>query len=164
MVVPLKASEKELRFTRSAQAVPFWLASSVCMGVAVTLTATSFYRDVNPQLPHPLWALMPLVLSFALARLAWWLTRHSYLILTPLGVEIFPFFHAARDMRMIAWSEISSAEVDKKNTHLTLHYSPEKTAGVHLTLAPICAARRELLVKAIYGRVPVCRVPGEVQD
>jgi hypothetical protein len=37
---------------------------------------------------------------------------------------------------------------------LTLHFSAEKTAGIHLALSPIAKDRRELLAKAIRGRLP----------
>ena len=95
MAAGVQSPEKELRFTRSGQAVVFWVASAVLTAVAVTLAATSVYRDINPDLPHPAWALIPLVLAVVAARLAVNLTRHAYLILTPLGIEIFPFFRPA---------------------------------------------------------------------
>lgn len=152
MVAGIQAPEKELRFTRSGQAVSFWLAAAVLAAVAVTLIATSFYRDVNLRLPHPAWALLPLAGAVVLFRLAWRLTRHAYLILTPLGIEIFPFFRPGRGMRLVAWQEIDSVEVDAAHTRLTLHHDAAKTSGIHLSLRPIRADRRELLVKALAGR------------
>jgi hypothetical protein len=153
MAGAVQSPEKELRFTRSGQAVVFWLLAAVFAAVAVTLCSTSLYRDINPALPHPAWGLLPLFLAVAFTRLAVGLTRHAYLILTPLGIEIFPFFRPARGMRLLTWQEVAAAEADESCTLLTLHHNPEKTSGVRLSLKPIRADRRELLVKAVTGRV-----------
>jgi len=145
--------EKELRFTRAGQARGFWILAAVLAGTGFTLAATAVYRDVNPELPHAAWALLPLVGSLILARLAWRLTRHAYLILTPLGIEVFPFFRPASGMNVIFWQEIHSAEVDPRHRLLTLHHNAGKTSGVRLTLRPIHPERRELLARAVLGRL-----------
>ena len=59
--------EKELRFTRSGQAVVFWLLAAMLAGTAVTLGLSSLYRDINPALPHPAWVLLPLAVAFFFA-------------------------------------------------------------------------------------------------
>jgi hypothetical protein len=144
---------QELRFTRSGQAVLFWVLAAVLAAVAVTLAATSIYRDSNPQLPHPAWALVPLSLAVLAARLAAHLTRHAYLILTPLGIEIFPFFRPAAGMRLVVWQEVAAAEVNPAATLLTLHHDAAKTAGIHLSLKPIRADRRSFAAQAVIGRI-----------
>lgn len=155
MAGQLQAPEKELRFTRAGQAVTFWIAAAVLAAAGFTLMATSIYREINPALPHPLWCLLPLALSVIAARIAVHLTRHAYLILTPLGIEIFPFFRPASGMNLISWQEIHTAEVDSKLQCLTLHHNAEKNSGVHLSLRPIQAARRPLLAKAVIARTSV---------
>lgn len=145
--------EKELRFTRAGQAVWFWVLAAVLAAVAVTLAATAIYRDINPQLPHPAWTLAPLVLAGLTARLAAGLTRHAYLILTPLGIEIFPFFRPVAGMRLLVWQEVACAEVNAATSVLTLHYDAAKTSGIHLCLKPIRADRRALLAMAVIRRV-----------
>ncbi|KAB2639531.1 MAG: hypothetical protein DVB25_05480 [Verrucomicrobia bacterium] len=150
---PLHSPEKELRFTRSGQAPGFWLAAAVLASVTVTLLACALYRDVNPQLPHPAWAILPLALALLAGRTAVRLTRHAYLILTPLGIEVFPFFRPAKFMRLVPWAEISAAEMDANLTLLTLHHDAQRSCGLHLSLAPIRADRRELLAKAVAVRV-----------
>lgn len=152
MAGAVQSPETELRFTRSGQAVVFWVASAVLTAGAVTLAATSLYRGENPRLPHPLWALAPLVLALASARLAVNLTRHAYLILTPLGIEIFPFFRPAAGMRLVVWQEVHSAELNAAGTVLTLHHDAAKTSGIHLSLKPVRKDRRALLAKAVTGR------------
>ncbi len=153
MAAKIQSPEKELRFTRSGQATLFWLAAAVLVSVAVTLMATSIYRDINPALPHPLWALMPSAFAAFMVHTAIQLTRHAYLILTPLGIEIFPFFRPANGMRLVTWQEIAAAEVDENLTRLTLHHDAGKTSGIHLSLMPISLERRTLLAKAVIGRV-----------
>jgi len=153
MAAGIQSPEKELRFTRSGQAVVFWLAAAVLAAVALTLAATSIYREINPQLPHPAWAVPALLASLATARLAMFLTRRAYLILTPLGIEIFPFFRPADGMRLVLWQELHSAEVNVSRSRLTLHHDAAKSSGIHLSLRPIRAENRDLLLKALAGRV-----------
>lgn len=152
MALGIQSPDKEVRFTRSGQAVIFWLAGAVFGTAAVTLLATSTYRDINPMLPHPAWALAPLAGAVVSARLAWRLTRHAYLILTPLGIEIFPFYRPEAGMTLVSWQEVDAAEVNASRTRLSLHFDADKTSGIHLSLRPISADRRDLLIKALAGR------------
>lgn len=147
--------QKELRFTRSGQAVGFCVAGAVLCGVAVTLIATGVYRSENPELPHPAWAAPCLVLALCAFLLARTITKHAYLILTPMGLEIFPFFRPAKGMQMVFWQEISAAEIDERGKWLTLHFNDERTAGMHLSLSPVRKNLRDLLAKAVLGRVKV---------
>lgn len=153
MPLPLQAPEKELRFTRSGQAPAFWIAAAVLTAAALILGVCSSYRSIDPRLPHPAWAVPPLVLAWLAARTAVRLTRHAYLILTPLGIEIFPFFRPADGMRMIAWSEIHDAEVTADLGLLTLHHNAERSSGIHLSLKPLRADKLPLLVQALAGRI-----------
>lgn len=153
MAATIQAPEKELRFTRSGQATLFWMGAAVLAAVGITILTTAIYRDINPQLPHPAWAVAPLVLSGVMVRAAVGLTKHAYLILTPLGIEIFPFFRPSAGMRLVLWQEINHAEVDEKMTRLTLHHDPGKSSGIHLSITPIRADRRTLLAKAVIGRL-----------
>ncbi|MEO5712447.1 MAG: hypothetical protein ABIT37_03085 [Luteolibacter sp.] len=153
MAGKIQSPEKELRFTRSGQAAVFWVIAAVLAAVSVTLLATSIYRDINPLLPHPAWAVLPLVLAGVVGNFAVRLTKHAYIILTPLGIEIFPFFRPSEGMRLVTWQEIADAEVNAKITLLTLHHNAEKSSGIHLSLTPIRADRRSLLAKAVIGRL-----------
>jgi hypothetical protein len=148
---------KELRFTRSAQALMFCILGAILFGAACTLLATSIYRVINPVLPHPFWALPCLafaILAFAMAR---HLAKHAYLLLTPMGVEIFPFYRPAKNMHLIFWQEIADIEFDAKQHWATLHFNPEKTAGVHLALKPIRKTSRALLIAALALRMESAR-------
>jgi hypothetical protein len=145
---------KELRFTRSGQAIGFWVLAAAFAAAAVTLAATAIYRDSNPQLPHPVWVLLPVGLALLAVRLAVHLTRHAYLILSPLGIEIFPFFRPAARMHLVLWQEVAAAELNARMTLLTLHHNSARTSGIHLSLKPIRADLRNLLATAILRRVP----------
>ena len=146
---------KELRFTRAAQAVPFWIGAAVMGCAGLVLIAISFYRDVNPSLPHPAWAVLPILAGWVLARVALHCTRRAYIILSPLGVEIFPLIRPAKGMQMIPWGQIK--EVETGEHIVTLHFDPGRSGGIHLSLAPIPKARRHLLKEALTGRMKSIR-------
>lgn len=143
--------QKELRFTRAAQSVPFWIAAAIFGVTTIILLVLLFYRDENPALPHPLWAVIPLVLGWLCIRIAIRCTKHAYLILSPLGVEIFPFFKPASGMQMIPWSQI--AEVEAGKHVITLHFAENQSSGIHLSLSPIEKSKRPLLARALEGRI-----------
>ena len=145
--------QKELRFTRSGQAVGFCVAGAVMVGFAVTVLATGAYRATNLEFVYIAWAAPLLILAACAFFLATRLTKHAYLILTPMGLEIFPFFRPAKGMQMVFWQEISAAEIDEQGKWLTLHFNDERTAGMHLSLSPIRKKLRDLLAKAVLGRV-----------
>jgi hypothetical protein len=153
MAAQIQSPEKELRFTRSGQATFFWLAAAMLIGLGVTLLATAYYRDINPLVPRPAWALIPLTAAAGLIRLTLNLTRHAYLILTPIGIEIFPFFRPAQGMQLVMWQELHHAEVSSNFCRLTLHRDAQETSGIHLSLRPISRERRALLAKAVLGRL-----------
>lgn len=144
--------QKELRFTRAAQSAAFFITAAVLIMAGLIFFLLIPYKAENPELPHPAWGILPIAVGFAFVRLAWRCAKHAYLILTPLGIEIFPFFRPAAGMQLVPWAQITGAEVDA--SRLTLHFTPEKTSGIHLSLSPIPAARRELLARAILGRMP----------
>ncbi|MCW1923295.1 hypothetical protein OKA05_12085 [Luteolibacter arcticus] len=144
--------QKELRFTRAGQGVVFWIAAAVCVMASLVFFLLTPYRPTTPELPHPAWGFVPLGLAVVLARLAWRCTKHAYLLLSPIGVEIFPLFRPAVNMQVIPWVQIAAADID--DSRLTLHFSAEKTSGIHLSLSPIAKDRRALLAKAIQGRLP----------
>lgn len=147
------APEKELRFTRSGQAVWFWLGALALVAAAVVILIAASGRLTEPERIHAAWSVIPAVFAWICARLALRLTRHAYLILTPMGLEIFPFFRPARGMQMVGWGELSDVEVDGRVHRLTLHFDVARTSGIHLTLVPIREDLRPLLVAAVMERV-----------
>lgn len=149
----IQMTHQELRFTRARQALPFWLSGAVSFAAALTLVVTAAHRDENPLLPHPAWALLPLIGAAGCLWLAWQMTRHAYLILSPVGVEIFPLLFPSRHFAVVSWQEIDSAELSGDSRWLTLHFNRERTSGTHLTLKPIPTRQRALLAQAVLQRV-----------
>ena len=149
--MPVAEPQKELRFTRAGQAVVFWIAAAACVMAGLVFFLLTPYRADTPELPHPAWGLVPIGFAVLLMRLAWHCAKHAYLLLSPIGVEIFPFFRPGTNMQVIPWAQIVAADID--DSRLTLHFSAEKTSGIHLSLTPIAKDRRPLLVKAIRGRL-----------
>jgi hypothetical protein len=149
--MPVAEPQKELRFTRTAQATLFCVVAAVAIMAGIVFFLLIPYRKEFPDLPHPAWGWLPILAGAGLLRLAYHCVKHAYLILTPLGIEIFPFFRPAAGMQLVAWAQITGAEAE--GSRLTLHFNEEKTSGIHLSLGPIPAARRDLVTKAVLGRV-----------
>ncbi len=146
--------EKELRFTRAAQA-PLFFAVSVIFFVAtmaVFILSTQDWGMGGPLLDGWIWLCIPgLLICYALLRLGLRCTRHAYIILSPLGVEIFPFFKAKKNLQIIYWSQVADAEFSPDAQNLVLHFTEEKKSGVVASLRPIPERRRHLLEEALLG-------------
>lgn len=140
---------KELRFTRARQAVTFVVAGVLFLCVAGGLLLLWWQRTDHP----PAWwlALFPLALSWVCFRVAVQHTRHAYLLLSPIGIEIFPFFRPAQNMQLFSWAEIQHAEVSPDQRLLTLTLAGYQDAKVIISLDPVKLASRPLLAKAIGG-------------
>ena len=153
----LAEPEKELRFTRARQARLFLFFAAISFAAAATLIATA----TAPAAPPFIWApaLLLIPLSVALILLAIRCARHAYLILSPLGIEIFPFRRPEKDLRVVYWSEIADAEIAPDHRRLTLHFTAEKSAGIVISLSPILRSRRNLLQAAVEGTLSK-REPG----
>jgi len=141
---------KELRFTRSGQAQMFYILAALLLALTVALILICL-------MGHPSfhwWMTLPsLILFLASTYAALHCTRHAYLILTPLGIEIFPLIRPTKNFHLIYWSEIDHAEIEDERSLLRLHRDPNETSGLVLSLKPISQERRILLKKAILTRV-----------
>ena len=158
MPKPRKISEpeKELRFTRARQALTFVAVGVifVCVAIAIWVKATPMIGNAAgeaPAISSPWWALVPLLpalWSFWVARHC---AQHAFIILTPLGVELFPFFFPSKNMQAIYWSEIGGATVDDALRTLTLEL--DGGGKIFVALAPIATSARPLLKRAVEGRM-----------
>jgi len=146
---------KEIRFTRAGQALPLWLGAAVCLSAALALGSMRWLADDADQGPAAAWALLPATAAWILAKLAIHCTRHAYLVLTPLGLEILPLLRPATRMQLIAWGQVDDLEFT--DSRLTLHFNREKTSGVHLSLRPLRRDRRDLLKLALAGRLEAAK-------
>ena len=148
--------EKELRFTRAAQAPLFFAVSVIffVVSMAVFILLTQDWGMSGPLLVGWIWALLcalGLLFCYAFVRLGLRCTRHAYIILSPLGVEIFPFFKANKNLQIIYWSQVADAEFSPDAKNLMLHFTEEKKSGVIASLRPIPERRRHLLEEAVLG-------------
>ena len=141
--------DKEIRFTRSAQAQTFAIGGAIFIGIAATLYATAFWGTGSPV---PKWAFIPFILFAGGALfLSYHCAKHAFLILSPVGIEFFPFFKPSQNFQVWNWSEFHHAEVIEK--HLYLHLNEEETGGAVISLAPLSEKSRNLLDVAIEGRM-----------
>jgi len=150
----LAEPEKELRFTRAAQAPVFYAVSVLCFAVsmAVFILSTQDWGMGEPMLAGWLWLCVPgVILTYLSFRLGLRCTRHAYIILSPLGVEIFPFIKPEKNLQIIYWSEVADAEFSPEAKRLIIHFNQEKKSGVVVSLNPIPVMRRHLLEEAVLG-------------
>ena len=144
--------EKELRFTRAAQAPLYYGVSVVFFAISLALFILST-QDWGMEQPllHGWWWLgvVGLTLSYFMFRTGLRCTRHAYIILSPLGVEIFSFFNPRKNLQVVYWSQVVDAEI--KVGRLILHYNEEKQSGVIVSLRPIPVSRQHLLKEAVVG-------------
>ena len=141
---------KEIRFTRGAQASFFAILAAVFGGSSVFLLI--FSLNTGGTSLTFLWALAPAFISLIFFRLALRCVRHAYLIMTPIGIEIFPFFKPQDNLRVIYWSEIVRAEIDEFN-RLRICLSGNPPSGIIASLKPLLPRQRDLLAEAIDGRI-----------
>ena len=143
---------KELRFTRSHQAAHFaWgacLALAAMVGLA--LLAWSSWGKTGEPLIRVWWLpLLPLpVILGALWAVAWCAT-HAYILLSPVGVEIFPLFHPVRGYRLVPWAQITALRIERNCVVLDF----VGAGGIVLGLDPIRPSARPLLVEALQRRL-----------
>jgi len=140
---------KELRFTRSRQAVTFAVAGVLFLCFASGLGIILWWRWHSWL--TLLWLLLPLLAAWGCLRLALHLTRHAYLLLSPIGIEIFPFFRPAQQMQLFSWGEIGHAEVSDGDRLLILTLAGYEDSKVIISLDPVPLRARPLLRKAVEG-------------
>lgn len=146
--------EKELRFTRAAQAPLFFGFSALFVAVAMGMfiLSTQDWGMKAPLLDGWWWVCFPLLLiAYWMLRLGLRCTQNAYIILSPLGVEIFPFFKARENLQVIYWTQVADAEFTPDAKNLVLHFTEEKKSGVIASLKPIPSMRRHLLEEAVLG-------------
>jgi hypothetical protein len=147
--------EKEVRFTRSRQATPFWFAGLFFLVLAGGIAAASTTL-FSPPSGHRIvedgwWALLPLALGTACLWAAIHLTRHAYIILTPIGIELFPLFFPSKNLNVVYWPEIEGVSFDDARRQMVIDIAGG--SKIFLTLDPVRRDRIELLVKAAQGRM-----------
>ncbi|MCB1100705.1 MAG: hypothetical protein KDN22_34405 [Verrucomicrobiae bacterium] len=158
------APEKELRFTRARQACTFVVIGIIffCAALALFMLALPGFTGKQRPLVSSYWfAMIPLPLCAAAFWMAMRLTRHAYIILTPLGIEIFPFFRPEKNMQLLYWSEIEEAKISSDLRLLTVSHSGGSKAFV--SLDPLRKNRLPLLKRAVEGTLAQLAPPSKKQ-
>ncbi len=140
---------KELRFTRSRQAVTFVIVAVLFLCLAAGLGILLWWRWHSWL--TLLWLLLPLLAAWGCLRVALHLTRHAYLLLSPIGIEIFPFFRPAQQMQLFSWGEVGHAEVSEDDRLLVLTLAGYQDSKVIISLDPVPLRARPLLRRAVEG-------------
>ena len=146
--------EKELRFTRGAQAMTFFALAVVvfALTLALFILSTQDWGMEEPLLTGWWWVCFPGLFScYALFWLGLYCNRHAYIILSPLGVEVFPFLKASQNLRVVYWSQVADVEFPVGDNQMVLHFTEEKKSGIIASLKPIPGKKRHLLEKAVQG-------------
>ena len=146
---------KELRFTRSAQAAHFATAAVffLCIPFAwLSLAFWPWHADGTPLLDARWPALLPLPAAAILLWLAIHCASHAYIILSPVGLEIFPLWFPAENFRLVPWTHVAGARAE--NGNLIIDFPPAGSGGgIVLSLSPLRHDQRELLWHAIERRL-----------
>jgi len=152
MAAPKTVAEphKELRFTRAGQAQGIFVAATVffAFGLLIAITTIMGHPDFRWWMPLPFLAGACLFLKVALHC-----TRHAYIILTPMGIEIFPLLKPEKNLNLIYWTELDHVDFNEELTLAKIHRDAKETSGVILSLKPVLSKQRLLLKKALEGRL-----------
>ena len=146
-------AHKELRFTRARQATHIFLAAAffAILGMGTFVAMFASWGPTDPDFLKWFWlCILPLIPALLLSRLALHCVRHAYLLLTPMGIEIFPLLKPEKNLQVLFWSEIDNCEF--KGSTLLIHRNKEKTSGSIITLKPLHPQQITLLQKAITAR------------
>lgn len=148
-----KSPHDEVRFTRNAQAVTFFLLSLAfgCAGMALYLLSLKWSENTEPVLDASWYGLLvlPFVVGFA-----WWgmrLAKHAFLLFTPLGIELFPFWRPSKNLQVFYWSEVEEIDLQEGGRFLHLVLKSEGDCQVFIATDPLNKASRALLERTVTG-------------
>ncbi len=78
-------------------------------------------------------------------------TQHAFIILSPLGLELFPFWFPVKNFRMLYWSEINDATINEDMNLLSI--ACHNGSKIFISIKPIPTNIRPYLKTAIEGRM-----------
>lgn len=142
-------ADKEIRFTRSQQALPWGiLAAASAAAIVIGTTGALLPAPYGAAELKQWWPLLPPLFTLFIfsSLLCWRCTRRAYLIFSSIGVEIFPFWKAEKNLNVILWQEIH--HLNLVNGFLMIHFNAEESAGAAVSLRPI-PSKKHLLIKKI---------------
>ena len=152
----IQEPEKELRFTRSRQAITFVAAGLISLCILGFIWFQVYFNGLENNQNGPL--IFPILCSIILITMAvlFFLvaihcTQHALIILSPLGLELFPFWFPVKNFRMLYWSEINDAKINKEMNLLSIDCN--NGSKIFISIKPIPTKIRPYLKTAIDGRM-----------
>jgi len=146
--------EKELRFTRAGQARVFVLLAALGMAMILGSGMLAWVPHDGLIPPH-VWQWVGIIFALLWTAVAIWAVAycvtHAYILLTPLGVEVFSFFYPTKYYRLIPWADIETLRLDEAMKWVA--FDQHGGGGVYLSLAPLLPRQRELLREALQRRL-----------
>ncbi|MBP7950258.1 MAG: hypothetical protein KA004_11425 [Verrucomicrobiales bacterium] len=138
---------KEARFTRSRHAVGMALLAVAFLAVSAGVFILHLQHLADP--PGWGWALLPLPFAIVFFWLAWHHTRKPFLVLSRLGIEIYPVFVQEKDVHLVLWTEMECAEVTADAAWLVLTLAEPGDSRVFISLKPLLPSRRPIVAGAL---------------
>ncbi len=153
--IPTK--DRELRFTRNRLGAILTVVGVVLLMIAVFFQITG-YDTITPYLLAPLWVMQLCAAIPALICLyaGWRCLRYAALIVTPLGLEVMPFFNARETMSWFVWQQIRTIEL--RDGMLILDIIEE--LPVNISLSGLTPNSRALLMHALEQRLSALKESG----
>ena len=152
----IQEPEKELRFTRSRQAITFVGAGLISLCILGFIWFQVYFNGLENNQNGPL--IFPILCSIILITMAvlFFLvaihcTQHAFIILSPLGLELFPFWFPVKNFRMLYWSEINDATINEDMNLLSIECN--NGSKIFISIKPIPTNIRSYLKTAIEGRM-----------
>ena len=146
--------QKELRFTRSAQGSLLGILTAGFLCSALLGSAWAFrLRTESGELGLLSWLAIvtPIASASTSLYLSQWFTQRTYLLLSAVGIEVFPLRKPEENLEVFPWHEIQSAEV--LNHPKALHLQLESKKEYRIPLTPLSPDAHQLLRTAIQGRL-----------
>ncbi len=152
----IPVNDRELRFTRNRMGA-FLMAAGMMLGMAAVFFQIAGYAFAM-NMPIPVWLMQTVVIVAALLclYLGYRCLRYAAIILTPLGIELMPFFRPRKTMRWYVWQQIQSAQL--RGSRLILNLSGNATA--YLPLFSMTQTNRAMLCHALDQRLAALQESG----
>ena len=151
----IQAPEKELRFTRSRQAITFIAAGLISLCITGFIWFQVYFNSLENNQNALIFPILLSVILITMAVLfilvAIHCTQHALIILSPLGLELFPFWFPVKNFRMLYWSEINDAKINKEMNLLSIDCN--NGSKIFISIKPIPTNIRSYLKAAIEGRM-----------
>ena len=157
--------EKELRFTRARQGLTFVAFGGIFLCITFWIWFSNTTINGQAIIEISLGLIITLIL-FSLSLICIWVAvncvRHAFIILTPLGIELFPFWFPSKNLHVIYWTQIDNAIVTEDMK--TLEIQCQGGGKVFVALAPITVDRLPYLKRAIEGRMAQAKEPKDKKE